>query len=258
MSVKLLILIKVFILIKTGIGQNSTEIELPPDMIICTRNSSNSIRSNCIKDSLNQIIPLLKEGFVPLDFPALDPFYVNATYIEFNQNFLKSKINVTNTFVSGSSTGKVNLVRSKMNATNLLILFDLHIPLATIDTDYEGETQFNDLIVNSNGHAIVECYDVVVTFKFNGALETIGDQEFMIIQNAKIADMTMKKMKIKATGVVPDPDLNVVVLELLNEIWEDLFKQVFPNFKSEWDPIVLELINKFFGQVPFKLLMKDE
>lgn len=79
----------------------------------------------------------------------------------------------------------------------------------------------------------------------------------MVIQSAKIVDLTMKQMKLNGTGLLPDPDLNEVVVEILNEVWETLLKQVFPKFKSSWDPIVLELINRFFGKIPYKMLMED-
>lgn len=126
-------------------------------MIICSRNSSNTIRADCIKDSINHVLPLLKNGFPPLDFPALDPFNVNTTYIEYEQNILTSKLNVTNTLVTGLSTAEVKSVRTKMNATHLYVLFDLHIPMVKLESDYSGQTKFNDLLVDSRGHAIVNC-----------------------------------------------------------------------------------------------------
>lgn len=126
-------------------------------MIICSHNSSNAVRANCIKNSINQLLPKLKDGFPPLDFPVLDPFYVNRTYIEYEQNILKAQLNITNTLVSGMSTAEVKTVRTKMNSTHFYVLFDLHIPVAQLEADFEGKTTFNDLVVPSQGHAIVDC-----------------------------------------------------------------------------------------------------
>lgn len=79
----------------------------------------------------------------------------------------------------------------------------------------------------------------------------------MVIRSAKIVDASMTRMKLNGTGLLPDPDLNVVVVEILNEVWDTLFKQIFPKFKSSWEPMVLELIKRFFVKVPYKTLMPE-
>lgn len=83
-------------------------------------------------------------------------------------------------------------------------------------------------------------------------------EDYMVIRSAKIVEASMKQMKLNGTGLLPDPDLNVVVVEILNEVWETLFQQIFPKFKSSWDPIILELTNRFFAKVPYKVLMTEE
>lgn len=92
-----------------------------------------------------------------MNFPALDPFYVNRTYIEYNQDILSAKLNITDIHLSGVSTGEVKTVRNKMNDTHLYVLFDLHIPVVKLETDFSGQTMFNDLVVPSSGHSFVDC-----------------------------------------------------------------------------------------------------
>lgn len=82
-------------------------------------------------------------------------------------------------------------------------------------------------------------------------------EDFMVIQSAKIVDVSIKKMRLNGTGLLPDADLNAVVVVILNEVWETLFKQAFPKFKSTWDPLLIEVLNRFFGRVPYKMLMLD-
>lgn len=133
-----------------------------PDMIICSKNVS--IRADCIKNSIGHLLPLLKDGFPPLDFPSLDPFYVNTTYIEYDQGFLTSKLNISNIKMSGVSSAEVKVVRTKMNSTNLYVLFTLYFPLINIETDYMGTTRFNDLTVHSEGRAVVDCCMLYMIF----------------------------------------------------------------------------------------------
>ncbi|XP_063706478.1 uncharacterized protein LOC134835528 [Culicoides brevitarsis] len=231
---------------------------LPPGMILCSRNSSNSVRSDCIKDSINHLIPQLKNGFPPLDFPILDPFLVNRTYIEYEQNFLKAKLNVTEALVRGVSTGEVKMVKSKLNSTHFYVLFDLHVPVIQIEADFEGRTLFNDLVVQSEGHAVIDCFKVIATFKFNGVLQTLDDgEDYMIVKSANFTKVVMEEMKLNGTGLLPEPELNEVVVQILNEIWEMLLQNIFPRFKASWDPIIVDLLNCFFEKVPFNMLMEN-
>lgn len=99
---------------------------------------------------------------------------------------------------------------------------------------------------------------MTASFKFNGILESLSDgEDYMIIKSAKINGVSMHKMKLRGTGLFPDPDLNSAVVEILNETWETLLQQIFPRFKSSWDPIIVQLINRFFERVPFRLLITD-
>lgn len=70
--------------------------------------------------------------------------------------------------------------------------------------------------------------------------------------------LDITNMKINATGLFPDPDLNNVALEFLNQYWEPVYRQAYPQTKATFAPIVVDAVNKIFGRVPFKRLMPKE
>lgn len=68
----------------------------------------------------------------------------------------------------------------------------------------------------------------------------------------------IENLYIYATGVFPDPDLNTFALEFLNQVWRELYEQVFVQTKQIWEPIAVDVFNKIFGRVPFRRLMTKE
>jgi Haemolymph juvenile hormone binding protein (JHBP) len=46
--------------------------------------------------------------------------------------------------------------------------------------------------------------------------------------------------------------------DFFNQNWRVLYKEMIPETKRQWEPILLEITNKLFGQIPFRrLLLKD-
>jgi hypothetical protein len=57
-----------------------------------------------------------------------------------------------------------------------------------------------------------------------------------------------------ATIVVPAQ----VVNELLNQNWRTVSEVMIPETKKQWEPILVEICNKLFAQVPYRRLLKQE
>lgn len=81
------------------------------------------------------------------------------------------------------------------------------------------------------------------------------DQKFMIVDNLQIAKNEIKGMRTDAVGLSNDKDLNALVLEFVNQNWEALYLQFFPQMKILFEPLLVEFVNEFFGHVPYDTLM---
>lgn len=80
-----------------------------------------------------------------------------------------------------------------------------------------------------------------------------------MIKAFEVAELDIQKMNFNATGIFPEPELNAFVIEFVNQYWKSFYKQILPQARSMYEPIVLEAINKVFARVPFRRLMpKDE
>lgn len=91
----------------------------------------------------------------------------------------------------------------------------------------------------------------------SGVIETRAGEDYMIIKSFDMRPK-IKNMKVYATGLFPDPDVNQFAVEFLNHNWEILFEQMYPYTRQVWEPVMVGAINKIFGRVPFRRLMPKE
>lgn len=83
----------------------------------------------------------------------------------------------------------------------------------------------------------------------------IDNDKYMIIDSVQIAKNDLKGMRIDAVGLSNDKDLNALMLEFVNQNWEALYMQFFPQIKVLFEPLLVELVNEFFAHVPYDVLM---
>uniref|UniRef100_A0A336KU45 CSON013981 protein n=1 Tax=Culicoides sonorensis TaxID=179676 RepID=A0A336KU45_CULSO len=234
------------------------EVELPKAMIICYRDVSTQERNECIKNSMKSLLPTMKNGIPSLGVPDFDPYKIKKTVIEFNTGQISSKSVMKNALISGFSRAQVKNVRTKINDRKMYIEIDMKIPELTTQAQYKGSGGFNELRVNSTGWMKVTLNKMSGTWKFLGEIENIQGEDYMIFKKFDIDNLAIKNMQINATGLFPDPDVNSLVLEFINQYWESLYQQVLPQMKSVWEPITLGSVNKFFAHVPFRRLMPKQ
>lgn len=119
------------------------------NVIICPRYTSD--RDECIKRSIQAIIPVFKDGFPSLGIAAFDPLLVKKAYFEYKQNQVLATLNVKNAKVIGMSGAEVQEVRSNLTDTNLDLEFDVRFPKVYMEGNYKGEGRFNEYKVKSRG-----------------------------------------------------------------------------------------------------------
>lgn len=90
-----------------------------------------------------------------------------------------------------------------------------------------------------------------------GVIETVDGEEYMMIKSFDMLP-TIQNLKVYATGLFPDPDVNQFAVEFLNQYWRSLYEQLYPYTRQVWEPVILGAINNIFGRVPFRRLMPKE
>lgn len=77
----------------------------------------------------------------------------------------------------------------------------------------------------------------------------------MIITASELANIQIKQLKLEGTGFLPDPDMNQLALEFINQHWRALTGQMIPTMASTWQKLYVEIANRVFERIPFRLLM---
>uniref|UniRef100_A0A336LDT5 CSON007789 protein n=1 Tax=Culicoides sonorensis TaxID=179676 RepID=A0A336LDT5_CULSO len=160
-------------------------------------------------------------------------------------------IEMMNAKCIGLCKGRVRNVKSRVNDTNLSILMSMFFPKVTIQGKFKGETRLGESKLVSNGHVNITGNLISTSFKISGSLQ----QNNMVINEVQIARNEVKGMRTQATGLSNDEDLNALVLEFVNQNWEALYLQFFPQIKILFEPLLKDLANDFFAQIPYDVLM---
>lgn len=85
-----------------------------------------------------------------------------------------------------------------------------------------------------------------------------SDPKYLSVTAMDIANIQIKKLKMEGTGFVPDPDVNQVAIEFVNQNWRQFYNHFVPNTKKIWEPLFKEILNKVFDKVPFDQIMSKD
>jgi len=57
------------------------------------------------------------------------------------------------------------------------------------------------------------------------------------------------------TGIFADPELNRLALDFINQYWPFLYRDIIPETKDMWEPLLVDEMNAFLLRVPFKKML---
>ncbi|XP_055637247.1 putative beta-carotene-binding protein [Toxorhynchites rutilus septentrionalis] len=231
---------------------DNPDVELPSYMRICNRDDPELGR--CIKDSIQRLLPELHNGIQSIGFPAIDPFSQESSYFEYKNDQIYGSLHIKNAKTYGMSRALIRDVRATAEDDAFRMEVDVNFPKLITEGKFKGEGRFNSIKVTSKGYFNITTSNVSTTWKITGSTTERNGEEYMFINKF---DMTPEvgDMKIYATGLFPDPGLNQVALDFVNQYWPALYKQMLPETRRSWEPIMLEVINKMFDRVPYRRLL---
>lgn len=117
--------------------------------------------------------------------------------------------------------------------------------------------------------------DVTAKWNIKGKLEKVNGEDYMKVYQFNILPEA-KDMKISVSGIFPDENLSELRLKIFwtdfqlffisdrvandffNQSWRTLYKQMLPETRKQWEPILLNVVNKIFSQIPFRRLLIQE
>uniref|UniRef100_A0A182RCP4 Circadian clock-controlled protein n=1 Tax=Anopheles funestus TaxID=62324 RepID=A0A182RCP4_ANOFN len=233
----------------------ASDVELPTYMEICYRDSPDL--SNCIKNSIQRMLPEMHAGIEALDFPSLDPYKTQSTYIDYKRNQMSASLHVKNAKTFGMSKARILGVRASATDKSANIEVDVHFPEIVMEGYFKGEGRFNSIKLASKGYFNNTMTDVTTTWSMAGRVKERDGEEYLQIESFDMAP-EVANMKIYATGLFPDPELNQVALEFVNQYWPMFYKELLPSSRQVWEPVMVELVNKIFLSVPYRRLLPKQ
>ncbi|XP_053672475.1 uncharacterized protein LOC128722819 [Anopheles nili] len=231
------------------------EVELPAYMAICHRNSPDL--GSCIKNTIQRMLPEMHTGIESLDFPTMDPYVAKSTYIDYKRNQMSASLHVKNAKTFGISKAQILDVRATATDKSLNLAVDVRFPEIVMEGYFKGEGRFNSIKLASKGYFNNTMTDVTTTWMMSGNVKERNGEEYLEIEDFDMSP-EVANMKIYATGLFPDPELNQIALEFVNQYWPMMYKELLPSSRQVWEPVMVELVNKIFLRVPYRRLLPKQ
>lgn len=229
------------------------DFELPAGTITCQIDSPD--RDECIKEAIQDMLPKLTNGLGALRIPPIDPYLVESQTmtVRRGESFTATGT-VRKAHIYGASKAKILDVKTKITKDHISTMMKAYVPASTVEGYYRGEGRFNGLKVKSKGYFNVTATDINLVSKTEGDIITVDGKEYVKLTRFDVSPQ-FGDLKVFATGLFPDPELNRVALEFVNQYWPFLVREMLPQAKLSIEPIIIEEANKFLLHVPLRKML---
>lgn len=233
-------------------NEGEGSVELPEGAMTCQIDGPQ--RDECIRKSIQDMIPRLYNGYPSLNIPPIDPFVMNNTHFEYKRGALYGLLNVKTVTVYGLSRGQIKDVRTVVTDEGMDTEIDTFYSRLFMEGMYKGEGRFNNFKLSSKGYFNITFNDVASTHKMSGIFEDRNGERYLRL-NKFDADPNIGNMKIYATGIFPDPELNRIALDFVNQYWPFMYREMLPDTKDVWEPMMIAQANAFLLRVPLRKML---
>ncbi|XP_030561785.1 uncharacterized protein LOC115763385 [Drosophila novamexicana] len=229
--------------------------KLADDIPTCRQKDSDI--NECIRQGFQQLTPRLKNGISDLNIPPMDPFLLGKSSYNYNSGILQGRIAMRNVLVHGLSEGIVDKVdyRQKTNRVRMDMLS--HVPQLLAEGAYKADIKLNDMKITPKGTFNITLTDVSMKTRALGELYERDGHTYLRLTKLE-TEPKVGDMRIYANGLVPDPALNDVILDFINQYWQQLYQAMLPETMAIWEPILLKVGNDFFAALPFDLIVTKD
>ncbi|KAK2576598.1 hypothetical protein KPH14_005268 [Odynerus spinipes] len=216
------------------------EYELPSEVKTCKRGTDDY--SSCLRLAIQESWPV--------NFPTLDPYYVDHNEAEFGNGELHGKIEEWDVYVYGMKNAKFLAVRPEYSDDFFKLEIDLAFPKIFIEGEYKADGNLASFKIGGKGHFNVSTEDIKITWTISGPVKNDRWMVEHYLPNVQIG-----KMKVWCSDLFNgNEELTKTVLEFVNEYWPTIYRGMYPYIADVWDKLFTELVNRFFSQVSFNKL----
>lgn len=207
----------------------------------------------------------------------MDPFlYDSLTFSYKNSGSFVGSFNLRSVKTFGISRGKVQSVKSDFTGGVMKIQAEVFFPKLFSTGNYKSNITLNSLKLDSKGQYNLTMKDVKTKLRIKGKLVKEDDGEFYMRVSRFDIIPEPNDIHISVSGLFPDENLSKLkhfcdeffVLknelsakaanEFINQSWRTYYKEMIPETRKQWEPLMMDFTNKFFAHVPFRRLHIEE
>ncbi|XP_046977920.1 protein takeout-like [Vanessa cardui] len=233
LSYKWLFFIALFVILSFG------DSKVAPDYIILCP----GLKSECLKKSIQETIPLFAKGVPSLGINSTDPLYKDSIAYE-----LPGKIKVK--LIDSVMTGLRNCVIDSVMFVGLDASVDLTCGV-TVTGKYKATGQILLFSLNGDGEARIKTPSMTLSFKAKFEDRTRNGIIYREIKEHKVVYKYNEKVDFVITNLFKgNPEISQAILKFMNENWQVMVNEFGKPLIDKFIRLVFDSVKKFFHAVP--------
>ncbi|XP_059620827.1 uncharacterized protein LOC132264595 [Phlebotomus argentipes] len=225
---------------------------LPDGVTPCTENDPQ--RNDCIQEQLQRLLPLMRNGGGSTGFGSIDPIPFDGLPFEYNTAQTKLTFTLKKGTCYGFGDTQIKKVRSQITADEWKFHIDIMVPRVFIEAKYRGHGAINGMALGSKGDFNVTATGLTGTLKIRAKKESSNGEDYIRVNHIDLVPK-VKTLRTYIEGLVPDPELNRIALEFVNEYIAQNRNDLLKETRKFFDPLLTSVANSVTLRIPARYLL---
>uniref|UniRef100_A0A034WBE7 Circadian clock-controlled protein n=1 Tax=Bactrocera dorsalis TaxID=27457 RepID=A0A034WBE7_BACDO len=224
------------------------------DLPVCKQSSPEF--NDCVKNLVQKSLQRLKNGDRDLNIPIIDPYKLNRTTFQYTSGTIRGRIIMRDGLTYGFSKTEIKSLDLKINGDKVTMKSLSYVPVINIVGNYKAELILNNIQLRPKGVFNVSLVNVNIDQTHEGTFYEADGHRFVRMRRFD-AEPKVGDFKLSATGVFPDPTLNELAVNIVNQYWRQIFQVFLPETRQYWGPLLLQQLNEVMSVVPYDVFVVD-
>ncbi|GAB0097955.1 hypothetical protein DMENIID0001_136440 [Sergentomyia squamirostris] len=227
---------------------------LPNGVTPCRENDPQ--RNECIQEQLQKLIPLMRNGQLTqsLGIASIDPISFDGLPFEYSAGQTKLAFTLKKGTTYGFGETQIKKVRSQITDDQWKFHIDIAVPRVFIEAKYRGQGVINSMNLGSKGEFNITATGLTGTLKVKAKKELINGENYIRVNQIDLVPK-VKGLKTYIEGLVPDPALNRIALEFVNEYISQNKNDLLKETRRFFDPLLTPVANTITLRIPARQLL---
>ncbi|KAB0792590.1 hypothetical protein PPYR_14549 [Photinus pyralis] len=224
-------------------------LELPTDFQKCSRVDPQL--NDCLISAIQLALPILVRGLPEFGIETIEPVKVPNMKIDSDEGSVHVVQNYRNVRFQHLSKMKIEDVRAKI--TDDLFLVDVKVALkeTTFQADYSLNGKVLIIPIYGAGNCTFTLKNTSIDLHLEGEFSHRDGTKYVTVERAKV-NIDPAKVEINFNNLFNgDQRLGASVNGVLNENWQELFKDVKPHYEESLETVFKSFANLILEKVPY-------